>query len=393
MKCFEFGFALKIIGFARTKWTEHSNINGKSKSNSQNQMTTYSGREDYLASTTYLLGSKDSENVEIQPGIHNFTFACVLPAQCPSSFEGKYGHIRYLVKVVLIRPWKFDQTYSRGFTVLKLMNLNYDSPVLRVPAVQETFKTYFCGPCTSQPIKLKVFLPQTGFVPGQDIIATVTVTNESTLKVIDLKISFVMLVTLFSQQPKMNSHLERFNLAKIKGGSVNSKTSRTLSHLIRVPATPPTCFNSCRLIKISYELEVEAKLQKIHHNPLITIPITIGNVPMVDVVNYQPLPSLNNFQINPSSRTEDIDIFEEQVSTISSGNSQPVIDFDDLQISPPSYEEAVYMTRADCNEDDNNALGKSEFLPRYPVYSCSELCSISETEPFSNNEPHKSTWL
>lgn len=70
--------------------------------------------------------------VEILPGIHTFNFACSIPPFAPSSFEGTYGHIRYVAKVILDRPWKFDQTYSVGFTVLKTLDLNYDSPLLRV---------------------------------------------------------------------------------------------------------------------------------------------------------------------------------------------------------------------------------------------------------------------
>ncbi|XP_055848587.1 arrestin domain-containing protein 17-like [Episyrphus balteatus] len=399
------GLALKIVGFARTKWTEnnnsHNHTNDNKNTGTKSKSETYYGREDYFATTTYLLGSEESESIQIQQGLHNFTFACPLPPQCPSSFEGKYGHVRYVVKIVLVRPWKFDQTYSRAFTVLKLMDLNYDSPVLRVPAFQETFKTFCCGPCTSQPLKMKVFVPQTGYVPGEDIVATITVTNESTVPVIDLKISFVMLVTIFSDHPKMNSRMDQMKLVKIKGGVVNTKTTRTITQLIRVPATPPTCYNLCRLIKISYELEVEAKLKRLHQNPIVTIPITIGNVPIVAVINQQPLPSdYSRFQATAPPRSEVTSSIEERVFTMS-GNMlpQPARNLSDPvssgshQIPPPSYEEAVFMTRADVNEEDRNALGKSEFVPRYPVYCCTEPCAPSEPETFSNNDPGKSTWL
>lgn len=72
------------------------------------------------------------QSVLIEPGIHIFSFACHLPTNCPSSFEGFKGNIRYTIQVNLERPWKFDQKFTRGITVLKIENLNYQDPVLAV---------------------------------------------------------------------------------------------------------------------------------------------------------------------------------------------------------------------------------------------------------------------
>lgn len=72
--------------------------------------------------------------IELPPGLHTYSFACALPPMLPSSFEGTYGHIRYTVRVILERPWKFDQSYKVAFTVLKEFDLNFDSPIMRVSA-------------------------------------------------------------------------------------------------------------------------------------------------------------------------------------------------------------------------------------------------------------------
>ena len=88
--------------------------------------------------------SPTDQSSVIEPGIHTYTFACQLPPTCPSSFEGHYGYIRYLVKVELVRPWKFNQHFTRGFTVLKVMDLNYDSPLLRVSKLLHIFSTNYC---------------------------------------------------------------------------------------------------------------------------------------------------------------------------------------------------------------------------------------------------------
>lgn len=57
-------------------------------------------------------------------GNHVYPFTCVLPPTLPSSFEGDYGHVRYTIKVILDRPWKFDQEIKAAFTVISPLDLN-----------------------------------------------------------------------------------------------------------------------------------------------------------------------------------------------------------------------------------------------------------------------------
>lgn len=146
---FSLAVTLNINGYAETQWRENRGA-GKNRTRD-----TYRAREDYIASQTYLAGSNlssksDKHNsrrcflfktnaksislaeVSLEPGIHVYNFTCQIPAICPSSIEGHFGRVRYMTKVSLVRPWKFDQSYTRCFTVLRLMDLNYNGPLLRV---------------------------------------------------------------------------------------------------------------------------------------------------------------------------------------------------------------------------------------------------------------------
>lgn len=63
---------------------------------------------------------------QIQPGKHELPFQCQIPANCPSSFEGTYGHVRYEIKIVVDRAFKIDQEKKKNICVIASLNLNAD---------------------------------------------------------------------------------------------------------------------------------------------------------------------------------------------------------------------------------------------------------------------------
>lgn len=72
-----------------------------------------------------------SGTVRLNPGIYQYSFECMLPPELPTSVEGSYGHIRYIVRVVLDFRLHPEIKFEETFTVIKMINLNYD-PALRV---------------------------------------------------------------------------------------------------------------------------------------------------------------------------------------------------------------------------------------------------------------------
>lgn len=107
--------------------------------------------------------------IEIAPGSYQYNFQALLPPMLPTSFEAKHGSIRYLVNVVIDRPWKFDLTYKVAFTVLKQLDLNYENPALQIPTKMEITKTFYCGMCKSAPLYIAASIPMSGFVAGETI--------------------------------------------------------------------------------------------------------------------------------------------------------------------------------------------------------------------------------
>lgn len=64
------------------------------------------------------------DEVEIPAGSHTYNFSAKLPDSLPSSFESQFGYVRYTVKAILNRPWKFDQECKAAFTVVSPLDLN-----------------------------------------------------------------------------------------------------------------------------------------------------------------------------------------------------------------------------------------------------------------------------
>ncbi|XP_037942937.1 arrestin domain-containing protein 17-like [Teleopsis dalmanni] len=124
---------VKIAGFANIKWSEKTSSSSTDSKGKTTYIpsTYYTGREDYLAKSVCILGTdKGQSEVTIEPGKHIYSFDCHIPSHCPTSFVGRFGHIRYVVQVTLTRSWKSDLVFTKDFTVLTIKELNYEPNLL-----------------------------------------------------------------------------------------------------------------------------------------------------------------------------------------------------------------------------------------------------------------------
>lgn len=102
---------LQIYGYAYVSWSDSSK-------SSYFDTVCYLNNETTLMETSY----SQSEFI-IEPGRHTYDFQFGIPDQCPSSYEGFHGHIRYLVKIIFVRT-VLDQAKVVPFTVINPLNLN-----------------------------------------------------------------------------------------------------------------------------------------------------------------------------------------------------------------------------------------------------------------------------
>lgn len=78
--------------------------------------------------------------IQLKPGIYNYTFQCMMPSDLPSSVEGSIGYIRYTACVVVDVPMWRNKEFELQFSVIRAIDLN-EYPSLRV----KSFHTYSCS--------------------------------------------------------------------------------------------------------------------------------------------------------------------------------------------------------------------------------------------------------
>lgn len=172
-----------------------------------------------------------------------------------------------------------------------------------MPAQAEIIKTFCCWPCKSKPLIMTAKIPKTGYVCGENIPVAIDIDNPTNTPIKEVKISLNLFATYFSQYPRIHTCVEKFPLAKVKTTLSEGVPKSTIIDVIRVPPTPPTCQTYCKIIQLTYELHIESKVKGLHGAPSIAIPITIGNVPLIQCQHSVEHPILQSLPV-PNSLGE-----------------------------------------------------------------------------------------
>ncbi|KAH8304947.1 hypothetical protein KR018_011663, partial [Drosophila ironensis] len=401
---------LQVKGYAETHWSDPE-YDAEEAEEDQSSGESFNGHVDYMATKAYLHGCGSSIEVIIEPGTSTYKFACQLPVTCPSSFEGTHGRVRYLATVRFVRPWKFDQNFNRCFTVLKVMDLNTESLMLRVPTQVESQRTYCCFPCRTAPLSMRLSLPQGGFVPGQTVPVEVMVTNDSRIQVEEIAVRLAMVVIYYSQAPSADTNKDRFVMVEKSGNGVAAKSRKQFSFDLLIPATPPTCFNLCSIIQIGYQVEAEARVKGCHGNQSVHTPVTIGSVPLTSQLQKEPRIWGTDFSGQKLDAQALVLIDNQQTEEL---QSPPTPWAADPSIAPPHYVEANHIVpdpqkfkkskKKSQRKPNKNALNpkkpneKIVFSPLYAVFDLSGEVEEPIVRPktdggYVNEDVDRSTWL
>ncbi|EAT44770.1 AAEL003869-PA [Aedes aegypti] len=276
------GICLFITGFAETFWEDkvpHGPKNKKTKAQ-------FKGREDFIAQKSYVVGSETGSPLDLATGTTHYYFRFNIPPSAPTSMEGKYGHVRYLVKVALERPWKYDHNFQLPFTVLAKTDFDENSANMKKPIKMEDQLRFYCWICKSAPLMVKATVPKSLYTPGESLEVLLEVHNLSKEDVSEIIVKFQKVVKFLSQVQVIDStqlyaenKLIKYETIEMQRTSaVARQTNANFEKHFLVGPITPTEDRQSKILKIGYEIDVLVKPKLSPQRMHLTIPIVIGSV-------------------------------------------------------------------------------------------------------------------
>ncbi|EYB91706.1 hypothetical protein Y032_0203g1847 [Ancylostoma ceylanicum] len=300
--------------------------------------------------------------------------------------SGKYGYVRYTVKMELGRPrFQSNKRTSKAFTVVPTIDLNNVSQAV-LPAKKLKAKKLGIALFRHGDVTIECETQKSGFVPGEVIVVNARVINGSSKDIVKAQVELIEISTYVSNSYSLNfeptltfidedatnrRRQERRRLAAEEQlvNIVKHSEGDVELHL-QVPSTAPS-FDCCPIIKVEYAVEVKFKSSGSLNRHIAIVPVVIGTIPLLGTVTRNRAP-----QSLPCSSQKEIKSIPSR-----SGDS----DGDSLNtMLVPNYEESI-------NGVNGTTIDKSKmepFAPRYPFYH--QLSEVYKNQgPASSGEAVK----
>ncbi|XP_077273696.1 arrestin domain-containing protein 17-like [Temnothorax americanus] len=372
---------LSIKGEANVSW-ERRRTTKNSQGRSHTHVDHFRASEQYFNLTYYLLGSAAGNGeVQMPAGFHRYSFNFSLPYNIPCSFEHTNGHIRYTMKAVIDRPWRFDHESKIAFTVVSSYDLNSRSH--QCVGVDEDEMESFCCFCCFDlgSMKIRIRIPTTGFVPGQSIETMVNLYNTSSVNVTKICVKLERSLEFHAKSPYNTTKTDKAVVKADKSVGPFGQQADITSRL-QVPPIPPSQLECCSIIDQKYSLRVTIHVSGAHCSIVKVYPILIGTIPLQSTITsasymqtVQPTaPIIPDYDPPPPMPTSP-DYAPPNVPYPAAigftSPNQPSTSTNPWDIPPPSYEECMQRADSIKDEDESNYVhGANEpFAPRYPVFN------------------------
>ncbi len=223
-----------------------------------------------------ILLAEKSEDGEF--GVYKCPFEIQLPANLPPSLNfDEENTIKYKINATAGQT-----STTKEFKVKNQINLNNFAYLNTTYAASST-KIFCCWCCKSEPFKVEFILPKTGYLAGEFIHFKVIIDNKSYKKIEDLDILLFQYFKFFSNGgfSKFSSHILNYvRYSKI----IEPRSLDTWDGKLFIPvSTQPTSFETCKIIRSKYSIELTTKCHQ------TCIPIVIGTIPFTNKENLNSI--------------------------------------------------------------------------------------------------------
>ncbi|XP_066268346.1 arrestin domain-containing protein 3-like isoform X3 [Branchiostoma lanceolatum] len=386
------GIRLKFQGKGHVWWTESHTVGHGNDSHTES--TSYYANETYFNQEVTLFGKGQSgDSPTLGAGQHVYPFQYQLPMQgLPTSFEGAHGYIRYSVKGTIDKPWKFDHTTKRAFTVLEMVDLNQEPNAL-APLMGQQSKTLCCLCCASGPIELQVQADRSAYCPGEPIIIRGSLENNSSSKITKVTAKLKQDVVYHAHHPIHKTRHDSKTLGEVEGEGCDEGGSVQLNLNLPLPAIPPSNLRSCNIIDLTYILNVSAHIKGAHSSLDLKFPILVGSIPLRSIYPtapaFPPPPLAPGFDPayppsnpgtypppNPSAYppANPGAPYPPPGPDAAYPPAPPIMPADGTpNLPPPSYMQSVFGASSIKDDDDNeHTRGTMDYAPKYTYYDWSQ---------------------
>lgn len=283
-----------VYGSAESQFaiSERKNERNRLQRKPSQEKNSYQGKEVLLYKKKFLMGQKDADIVPIKMGLTRFKFASQIPFYLPATLRGRHGSISYKVQVIMADYSDTFRAYEKSFKVFRVDDLNSDAE-LRVPIKAEVVKNFRRCFFPSGSLSMSVKIPFGGFVPGQMIPVTIFYDNTSSVHVEGTKVLVWRKIIYKADTPEHSAICEEECMVEYGFGGVEKGQKESLIKEIELPASLLSSNSeNCRNIKVSYELEVEAKIKRRKEVLKLSLPIKVGTIPLnIEVHQFTHLSS------------------------------------------------------------------------------------------------------
>ncbi|XP_037825323.1 arrestin domain-containing protein 17-like isoform X3 [Lucilia sericata] len=252
-----------------------------------NHTVYFKSNELYVNNTTTVHGQGT-----LPAGINTYTFHILLPLQCPTSYEGRWGHIRYELKLKLNRPSDNDIDFSIPLSIIKRIDLNLN-PAIRIPMeCEDIFSPCFLS-CSSGSINTTLTVPFSGYAIGQTVQYSLYIKNQTMDDIYGYTLEFIRDITYTVRTPHYKTRQDkRILTTKSYSDQCLRLSTRLFEGNFNIGSTPPTTENNS-IISVQYTLKIDLNIDNCSSDNIITVPIFIGTIPLretpIDVIVNDPI--------------------------------------------------------------------------------------------------------